>query len=686
MMYSSNRSMLRGAVALCALTAPFIATPVLAQTAPQNDAGLTLGTVVITGDLRTEQTALEALTGVSAVTSADLERGQAASVADVLRRVPGVGATMSGDDASVAVNLRGMQQMGRVVVTIDGARQDFWRVGHGSGSFYLDPDLLKQVVVVRGPASNTYGSGGIGGVVAFETRDAGDMLAADESWAFSQRLRYGSNGEGFSTTATGAVRLGDNFDVISSLSYRNSDEYKDGNGDLVRWTGEEIRAGFGKATWRPAEGHELKFSFMRQITDDVISGSSGSTSATLSRYDTETYTDTASLSYHYDPAENDLIDFTIRGYVSSTDNDQSQIWPASAIGASRYYDVSTSGVNVQNVSRFAAGGWDQTLVFGGDYARIKGESDADHFGGGTQDIGGVFAQWQGRRGALELIGALRYDSYELQGVTKAAPGAPATDATLSGDRWSPRVSLGYDVTDSVQLFATYSEGYRSPHLQETFRRNGAHGAGYEPNLLLRPEVAKSWELGANLDFGQVFTGSDLLTAKVTAFRTHVGDYIETARAPSGATTYANVGDATLEGVELEGTYDFGAGYVSLAGAFVDATLDDTGATLTNTPLDNMTARVGLRAMDDRLQYGLEYQYLGSVTRVLSTGSTEYPSVDLVNLFASYEGANDWRVDFGVENLLDVAYTDPQSGWSTSSDIEQGRGRTVRIAFTKRLGG
>ncbi|ADO42558.1 TonB-dependent hemoglobin/transferrin/lactoferrin family receptor [Ketogulonicigenium vulgare] len=671
----SMRGMLRGAVALCALTVPALA----------QDTTTSLGTIVIS-DLRTEQTALQSLTGVSAVTSEDLERQQAASVADVLRRVPGVGATASGDDASVAVNLRGMQQMGRVVVTVDGARQDFWRVGHGSGSFYLDPDLLKQVTVVRGPASNTYGSGGIGGVVAFETRDASDMLAADETWAYSQRLRYGSNGEGFSTTATGAMRFGQNFDVISSLSYRNSDEYRDGNGDLVRWTGEEIQSGFGKATWRPAEGHELKFSFMRQITDDVISGSSGSMSSTLSRYETETYSDTYTLSYGYDPLDSDLIDFTIRAYHASNDNDQSQVWPTASIGNSRYYDVATTGLSFQNTARINAGGWDQTVVLGGDFARIEASSDADHFGGGEQEIGGVFGQWQGRHGAWELIGALRYDHYSLEGMTKATPTAASEPASLSGNRWSPRVSVGYDIMQGMQVFATYSEGYRSPHLQETFRRNGAHGAGYEPNLTLRPEIAKSWEIGANMEFASLFSTGDLLTAKVTAFHTDVQDYIETARAASGATTHVNVGNATLEGFEIEGSYDFGAGYFNLAGAFVDATLDDTGATLSNTPLDSVTARLGLRAMDDRLEYGVEYQYLGDVTRVLSTGSFDYPAVDLVNLFASYQAPNDWRVDFGVDNLFDKAYTDPQSGWATTTDIEQGRGRTVRIAFTKRLGG
>jgi hemoglobin/transferrin/lactoferrin receptor protein len=74
-----------------------------------------------------------------------------------------------------------MQQEGRVVVTLDGARQDYWRVGHGSGSFYVEPELLKSARVIKGRVSNAYGSGGIGGVVTFETKDAGDFLRASET-------------------------------------------------------------------------------------------------------------------------------------------------------------------------------------------------------------------------------------------------------------------------------------------------------------------------------------------------------------------------------------------------------------------------------------------------------------------------------------------------------------------------
>lgn len=639
-------------------------------------------------DTRVEGSAIEALAGISTVSGEELSRQQPASAAEILRRMPGVAATLSGDDSSVAVNIRGLQQMGRVVVTVDGARQDFWRVGHGSGSFYIDPDLLKQVTVIRGPSSNSYGSGGIGGVVAFETKDASDLLLDNERWSLTQRLRYGSNGEGWGTTTTAAARMGADIDALASFNYRDSDPYKDGNGDEVRWTGERLNSGIAKLTWRPAAGHALKFTAMRQKNDDVISGSSGSTSSTLSRYDADTTTDTLSLSYNFDPEENDLIDLEVKAYHVGTDNRQMQVWPEDSIGEARFYKVISNGLSAQNSSRFSAGGWDQTISVGADYNLIKGSSDADHFGAGRQELWGTWLQWQGQRDIFEVIASLRYDSYELQGRSKETDSSAEHDVSLSGNRWSPRLSLGADVMPGVQLFASYSEGYRAPHLQEVFRKNGSHGSGYEPNLLLRPETAKSWEIGANIQRDSLFMEGDYLRAKVTAFRSDVEDYIDTTRVDD-ITRYENVGKAKLDGIEIEGNYDFGRGYVDLGASFVNARMVDgenKGLTLSDTPLDRVTARLGLRAFGDRMEYGVEYQHFGDVTRITSSSETFYPKVDLVNLFATWRETDDYRIDFGIDNLFDKAYTDAQSGWSTSSDVDQGRGRTVRIAFTKRLGG
>ena len=108
--------------------------------------------------------------------------------------MPGVWTQTRGDDPGTAINIRGLQDFGRVAVLIDGARQNFQRTGHNAdGLFYLEPEILAAVDVVRGPVANIYGSGAIGGVVSFRTKDIEDVVKAGERWGVLVNGMYGSN-------------------------------------------------------------------------------------------------------------------------------------------------------------------------------------------------------------------------------------------------------------------------------------------------------------------------------------------------------------------------------------------------------------------------------------------------------------------------------------------------------------
>lgn len=649
---------------------------------------LELDTITIS-PLSHDQAVIDAIASTSLISRQQIDRIQPTTAADLFRYTPGVHASLNGDDPATSINIRGLQQYGRVAVTLDGARQDYWRVGHGSGSFYIEPELLKQVTVIRGPVSNIYGSGAIGGVVAFETKDARDFLHDGENWALSEKLRYESNGKGFLTSTTGAYRLHENFDIIGNFNYRDSDEYKNGDGDYVRWTGERAISGMGKITMRPAEGHELKFGISRQQYKDIMTGSSGSTSAKLSRYDADTIVSTYTGSYTYRPDDNPFWDLSVNAYYASTDNDQYKVWPLKDYGNTRYYNVSTSGIRAHNSSRFETGALQHTLTYGMDYYKLRGRSDTNNFGNGEQQAYGGFVQWQGEyQKWLEVIGAVRYDGYKLDGFSKATPTMPSHAVSLDGNRLSPRVSIGITPVEGIQLYGLYAQGYRVPHMQDVFRQNGSHGSGYEPNLMLRPEVATTYEAGINLRQENLIEAGDQLRTKLNVFHTDVKDYIETVKTGS-VTTSQNVGTARLRGVELEGTYDAWWGYMNLSASYTNAEMKDgiyKGESLSNTPLHNFSAALGLKALDDRLIYGVEYQSIGKVTRVMRKGVTVYPRTDLVNVFANWQVNENVKLDFGVDNLFNKAYTDAQTGWSTSSDIQQGKGRTFKVAITGRFGG
>ena len=67
--------------------------------------------------------AIDALAPVSVVTLEDIQGRQASTVADLLYTVPGVWIQDRGDEPSTSINIRGLQDFGRVAVVVDGARQ-----------------------------------------------------------------------------------------------------------------------------------------------------------------------------------------------------------------------------------------------------------------------------------------------------------------------------------------------------------------------------------------------------------------------------------------------------------------------------------------------------------------------------------------------------------------------------------
>src|ERR1700754_1971961 len=204
---------------------------------------------------KTEQRAIDALAPVSVMTLDQIESRQASRVADLIYTIPGVYMNDRGDDPSTAINIRGLQDFGRVAVVVDGARQNYQRSGHNAnGSFFLDPEPLGGIDVTRGPTANIYGSGAIGGVASFRTKDINDVLRPGERWGVDMSGSYGSNKDRGMGSGFGGVRVDPSVDVFGGAVYRTQSNYKDGDGTEIGNTGNDVAAGLMKVTFRPAEG------------------------------------------------------------------------------------------------------------------------------------------------------------------------------------------------------------------------------------------------------------------------------------------------------------------------------------------------------------------------------------------------------------------------------------------------
>lgn len=124
---------------------------------------------VIVTAARKAQTADETLAPVTVITRKDIEKTQAASIAEVLQQTPGLTLTSSGYmGKQTSVHLRGTNDS-HVLVLIDGVKLGSATLG--TTPLELFPlAQVERIEIVRGPRSSLYGSEAIGGVIQIFTR------------------------------------------------------------------------------------------------------------------------------------------------------------------------------------------------------------------------------------------------------------------------------------------------------------------------------------------------------------------------------------------------------------------------------------------------------------------------------------------------------------------------------------
>jgi hemoglobin/transferrin/lactoferrin receptor protein len=646
--------------------------------------GIPLEGIVVTST-KTPEPAIDALSGTSTVGKEQLDQQfQGDKVSQMLPMVPGMTVAETGQDTAQSINIRGLQDFGRVNVLIEGMRQNFQRSGHNAnGAFYLEPEMLKSVDITRGPTSTIYGSGAIGGVVAFQLMDADDILKPGELAAHRTRTRYGTNGEGKLVSETGAVKAG-NFDVIGQLNGRWSNDYEDGAGNTVPNSGDTTKSGYAKARWRPLAGHEFTgtlIDYSSEFVDRV---------GTVQR-DTDVANRQYALGYTFASPTNPLMDFSAKAYRNETDLSQTRLTfsPFEPVGSRRSFNVATEGFDVFNTSRFRFGSAKLALTYGADgfrdtVATSDPVGNGDEFTpGGERSVVGSFIQGKLTFfDRLDVIAALRYDSYQLE----------SDDASVSSDgsRISPKITVGYTPVKGITLFSTYAEGYRAPAVTETLI-DGIHPPPapfpLKPNPNLRPEVAHNLEAGVNFKYDSVFKRNDLFRARLVAFRNKVDDFIDAVSVFDPTSPlffhlqYQNIAEATLEGVELEAMYDARAWFLGLGAHYIRGTNEENGEGLYSVAPPQLTLTAGFRAFDNKLVAGARGRFVAEQDRVPVSTTTILPPSDgygLLDLFAQYQFNETAVLNLSVDNVFDRNYRE-------FLDRENSPGLSARVGMTIRFG-
>ncbi len=654
---------------------------------------------------KTDERAIDTLAPVSVVTLEKIQGLQPNRLSDIFYNVPGVSVQERGDDPSTVINIRGLQDFGRVAVVVDGARQNYQRTGHNAnGSFFLDPELIGGVDVVRGPTANINGSGAIGGVVSFRTKDIDDVLRPGERWGVDMSGSYGTNRDRGMGSVFGGVRVDPNVDVFGGAVYRTQGNYKDGSGTEIGNTGNEIAGGLMKVTVRPAEGHEIKLGGVFQDYQydigqfnrgPVLTAAQRALYQGSSVYASDVRNYTGTLSWKYSRPDDMLFDWNISVYGNRTDNDQTKTYHYSTsgsaycgagiagnnisgcVGDKRGYSLDTVGLDVNNTSRFDIGEWRNAVTYGFDAFRDdvqtfdgRGNSNITTPGGQRTVSGGFVQLKQNYSSWLEIVSAVRYDRYDLSSF----------NTSTSGDRFSPKITVGVTPVAGFTPYVSYAEGYRAPSITETLIAGGhATGGGpaffvcpdgtsglfcFLPNPGLRPEVGKNKEAGVNLKYDGIFSAGDTFRGKINVFRNDVDGYIDlvastpTPVPPFGSFSqfyqYQNIAHARIEGIEAETMYDAGTWFLGLSGHLMRGKNTQTNIGLATITPRKVTTTAGVRLLDRTLTIAAQWSSFGA-NNDLPAGYLPSTAYELVNLYLTWNATKDITFTASVDNLLNQYY-------------------------------
>jgi len=658
-----------------------------------NEYNLNTVTVVAT---KTEQNVKDIPAQVNVIDADDAEHGTVSRLSDLLRNVPGVefsgGPRRNGEE----IKIRGYDSE-NIIITVDGKRQNF-NSAH-DGRFFLDPSLVKRVDIVKGPSSAIYGAGGIGGVIAFATKDAKDFLKAGETEGAESFVGYQSASEEF-LLGTTAYKRTENFDAVASIVTRNSDNIELGNGSEIE-SDDKIYSGFAKLTYFIDDESSIKFDYQGYFGNSIEPNNPQSSPSTATNINTVDKDNTVhQIGAEYKLNTGNAVDLTARAYFVDTEVEE--------IGDQLVRNVKTFGFTLDNISRIDD---KNTLTYGFEVVNDRQEgidtsrttrngvpnAESLLFGAFIQNEIKIDDIFNNGESELYITPAIRYDEYR----NSAASSALDVD---HDEAVSPKIAANLKINNNLNFFGSWAEAFRAPTLTELYAQ-GTHFPIFGPfvnsfvaNPNLRPENSETTEIGFGYNLDSVIEDGDKLSFKASRYWTEADDYIEqditlpnigvpfvcpfpfTSIACSGGTTqFTNVEQAKIWGYEASLSYAGSVGNMTLGAAYVTGKNELTGEYLDSIHPLIVTADFNRKWEEIDSIIGYNVKIAAPRDKVNPSSDDQFVQNDYVvhNLYVRYQPENNENItlDFGVDNILDKTYAETFAG-----NFETGRNIKVRLTY------
>ncbi|MBS2213811.1 TonB-dependent receptor [Carboxylicivirga mesophila] len=553
---------------------------------------LGLEQVVVTAD-RNEQKRTTASVIVNTLTPRLLENTQSVSIAEGLNYIPGLRLENNCQNCGFTqVRMNGMDGAHSQVLINN--RAIFSNLAGVYGLELIPSSMIERIEVVRGGGSALYGSNAVAGTINLITRDP-----MNNSYDIS--TQHSSIGVGTDGKVASDYSLNMNTTIVSDDKktgfalfgfYRDKDPF-DANGDGYSESSKIENLTFGGRLYHRIDyRNKLTLDFIR-VNEERRGGNAFDKphhEADVSEAVDHKITTTA-LTYERFIGTGSLLSV----YGSAQNVDRASYYGANqSLADYGQTDGLTFNVGTQFKSDFGKNSivtgielvhddmLDQKLGYldliyddNGNVIGSNGHVPNTVITDQNKNVYGVFAQYDRYFGPVKASVGARFDRYEITDLDHK-------EGNNSGNVFSPRLNILWDIAPSLQWRVSYSQGYRAPqvfdedlHIETSGSRKVVHANAPD----LKQETSHSYM--TSVDFNRKI-GNWNLGLLAEGFYTHLNDafaqnpeYDET----TGVTTYIRTNadnGATVKGVNFEANASPGnriylkAGYTIQSSVYGDA--------------------------------------------------------------------------------------------------------------------
>lgn len=569
-----------------------------------------------------------------------------------------------------------------LTVTLDGVPQG-GNIFHHQGRILINPDMLKQVEIDKGGTVASVGPGGLAGSVRMKTKDARDLLRADQ--AFGGMIEAGLasfDGERLGGAVYG--RVGDVLDLMAYGNHTESDDYEDGRGKEQKNSGSEQTSGLFKANVYVSPHHSFYAGYQTLEDEGTrflrphLVGYTGSQVSVPQSLEQSTLT----TGYRFQ-GDGWIEAADIGFFVDDTKNRRTNtsVVFGKPIGYRYGEKLDTEGVNLKFKSSLAGHAVRYGLNYQDKASSAINPSKKGLAGNTSREdsqVVGVYAESSFPLGNTWLLDAgARYDWYDYEDNHRQH---------FSSSGLSPNAAITYFATDALSVRLGGSRIVRGAGLKEAFMLDNGPGPFIYRNVRnLKEETADNWELSANYQ-----TNAWNLHAAI--FHLQIDDYIALVFDGAAAipASRKNVGTVKSAGYEIGAQWQQDQLKAGLSLAFSQPKLNGSDLSDGDFSLGVSTGRTWLFNLgydlpawhldvgfNSRVVEGLKYRPAGSDQQTKDGYGVHDVYVNWQPL-----GKDKLRVTMSVKNLFDKFYYDQATyGFSPSAGTYLGYaepGRTFRL--------